>query len=325
MIRSILHWGWVVFRTFTGNWGSHLVISLKYRKCTKVFYRQKTFSDSHCKRTDIFYFILDKRFQHPGLADRLKAIVSCYYIAIQNGYKFKIIADEPYSILPYLKPASVDWIGNFEDLEYSLNDTISYNFQPWKGIPRFKRQKQIHCFNYVGESVFPHIKEGILWGDLFSELFTPTDELGKAISLCNMPSYGYVAVHLRFVNSLEHFEGNYQKHLSKKTKINLIKRCKGALEKICKETHGIPVYVFSDSKVFLDSLNNLPVRVLNTNHIAHIGNKLNKDSAMKTFVDFFIMSKANCIYRIVTEGMYPSEFCLYAAKLGNKPFIKIEI
>lgn len=30
------------------------------------------------KKADTFFFVIDPRFNHPGLADRMKAIIACY-------------------------------------------------------------------------------------------------------------------------------------------------------------------------------------------------------------------------------------------------------
>lgn len=46
---------------------------------------------------------------------------------------------------------------------------------------------------------------------------------------------------------------------------------------------------------------------------------------LKSFLDFYILSEAQKIYRIGTSYMYPSEFPVYAAKVHNIPFESITI
>ena len=39
------------------------------------------------KKADTFFFVIDPRFNHPGLADRMKAIIACYnekWVAFQD-------------------------------------------------------------------------------------------------------------------------------------------------------------------------------------------------------------------------------------------------
>ena len=46
---------------------------------------------------------------------------------------------------------------------------------------------------------------------------------------------------------------------------------------------------------------------------------------LKSFLDFYVLSEAQKIYRIGTSYMYPSEFPVYAAKVHDIPFASIEI
>ncbi len=88
------------------------------------------------------------------------------------------------------------------------------------------------------------------------------------------------------------------------------------------ENPKTPVYIFSDSKVFLDSLNDLDVIVLNHDSLAHSGNDTNVDGQMKTFIDLLVMSHADKIYRIRAKELYNlSCFALLAARMGDVIFI----
>ena len=74
------------------------------------------------------------------------------------------------------------------------------------------------------------------------------------------------------------------------------------------------------------SLADLPVRILDMSHIGHIGNKGSGEMTMaKTFVDFFVMSRALRVYRIVAKELYPSGFCEYAAKMGDIQLIDVRL
>ena len=45
---------------------------------------------------NVFYFVIAPGIKHPGLADRMKAIVDCYNIAKLNGYQFRVVFKIPF-------------------------------------------------------------------------------------------------------------------------------------------------------------------------------------------------------------------------------------
>lgn len=49
------------------------------------------------------------------------------------------------------------------------------------------------------------------------------------------------------------------------------------------------------------------------------------EAYLKSFLDFYLLSEAQKIYRIGTSYMYPSEFPIYAAKIHEIPFASITI
>ena len=90
---------------------------------------------------------------------------------------------------------------------------------------------------------------------------------------------------------------------------------------IVEEHKGTPVYVFSDSKVFLESLSDMPVKVLNSESIGHTNEQGKTDVYLKSFLDLFIMSKSKDIYRILSPELYQwSCYALLAARIGDIPF-----
>ncbi|MDB8909660.1 hypothetical protein, partial [Parabacteroides merdae] len=73
----------------------------------------------------------------------------------------------------------------------------------------------------------------------------------------------------------------------------------------------------SDSKVFLERVKVLPVIVLD-GKVGHISFTENThEVAMKTFVDFYAISKASRVIRILAPEMYNTVFSYYAAVLGG--------
>lgn len=107
---------------------------------------------------------------------------------------------------------------------------------------------------------------------------------------------------------------------------SLIKRCKDGISQVMKKNQGKEVYVFSDSKVFLDSLSDMPVKVLPYEHIGHVSEGVKEDATFKSFLDLYIMSKGIAVYRFCAPELYSiSHYALLAATIGDIPFDDIKV
>lgn len=283
-----------------------------------------------------FFFVIAGGVKHPGLADRLKAIIDCYNVAKMNGYRFRIVFKSPYPLEDYLQPAACDWRADFSDLHYSLGGTRFFNEmfflseEAWKGRTVLARDKEYHCYSYVGNrqpKVFP--ESGYAWSDLYQELFRPSLRLLHAINACGYAERSYVAVHLRFVNALENFEAVtcWDNALqTEQEKLNLIARCKQGLMRIKAANGGCRVLVFSDSKRFLDSLDDIPVEVLSHDNIGHMSYGANDDATLKTFVDLYMIARAKKVYRIDAPELYAwSGFAVTGAMMGGAEFVTVKV
>jgi len=278
-----------------------------------------------------FFFIIDPDKKHHGLVDRLKAIVSCYYIAKQNGLDFKIIFDHPFPLAQYLKPNLHNWIADWNDLSYSIKNSklISYNGVK---ILKFNKKKQYHLYNYCGYNIFetnhfPNAAE--LWGQLFQELFIPEMRLMQQMQSYKMAFKTYFVVHLRFVNALESFEPGHYNVLSSEQQEKLIRRCINSIQQITQQNGGKQTLVFSDSQRFLDIVRTIlpDVMILDgkIGHISYADQKQLDDVVFKTFVDFYMMAQAKKIFAIHSPEMYNSVFSYYAALVYNTPYVVINV
>lgn len=287
-------------------------------------------------KTETFFFVIAPNIKHPGLADRLKAIINCYNIAKMNGFRFRIVFKVPFCLEDYLVPNEVDWKADYSDLSYSLWGTRFFNElnflteDSWKGRTRLKKDKEYHCYSYVGNrqpKVFP--ESGYEWTRLYYELFRPSPRLQAAIDACGYQERSYVAVHLRFVNALENFEkvtcfDNALK--TEEEKRELIRRCKQGLMRIKEENSGCRVLVFSDSKRFLDSLEDLPVEVLSHDNIGHVSFGAGDGATLKTFVDLYMIARASKVYRIDAPELYAwSGFAITGAMIGGIDFLTMSV
>lgn len=316
---------WLIRQRF-GSRLSHLYMDVKFIKRNFSFCEKFNFSTKYNKNN--FVFVIEPKFKHPGLADRLKSIIACYNLAKKNGYSFSIVYKTPFVLEKYLLPNKVNWVKDFSELNYSIRHTKFYNETSWHEGKTLKKEKEYHCYNYTGDRL-PKVFDdtGEEWAMLFSELFTPNDDIKIRIAKAGFLERSYIAVHFRFVNALENFEGNYYNSLStQEEKDNLIRRCKAGLMKIKRENPNQDVLVFSDSKVFLDSVQDLPVKTLDNTSIGHICFTQNDDTVLKTFLDMFMISRASKVYVVHAPELYNNScFALVGARIGNIDFDVLKV
>jgi len=282
------------------------------------------FKFKRAQNLNVFYFIFDPDFSHPGLADRLKAITYCYYITKQSGYQFKIIYLRPFRLSDFFAENKVKWAATEEELEYSFKDTRFFIYTARRTGIKYKlpANRQYHCYCYKGDDLFYQTGHpyGQYFHELFNELFRPSSLLHDAISETELKPKEYISVHIRFVNALGTIEDSRYPTLPKEQQELLIKRCHVALSKIAKENQ-LPVYVFSDSVRFLATLSSLPVHTLANKKIAHVSHATDKESVLKTFVDWYIIAQSQKVYRLLSDELYKTNFSLYAALTGRAEVI----
>jgi hypothetical protein len=96
--------------------------------------------------------------------------------------------------------------------------------------------------------------------------------------------------------------------------------------------HGnTPLLVTADSTTFLkraaqiDGVHIIPGTLIHMDGQKHHAPKDQYEVYLKSFLDFYMLSEAQKIYRIDTPQMYKSQFPVYAAKMHNIPFESITI
>ena len=285
-------------------------------------YRMK-YKPIRAKKRNVYYCLFETHKKHSGLGDRLKTVITQYNIAKANGYQFKLFWETPFRLSDYLKPKQ-DWEMKWDDLEYSLFDTKIISEVSWRQITRLKKDKQYHCYRYAGNSISRVMPDtGYKWNELFDELFEPGEKLLHAYGELGVKEKSYIAIHARFCNALEKFENTYMdNHIeSQEEREALIKRCQQGIIEIKEANPDKEVYVLSDSKVFLDSLAEMPVKTLNHDNVGHVSENGNDDTYLKTFLDMYFISKAASVYRMqAPELLSLSGFAQVAAFMGDAPF-----
>lgn len=288
------------------------------------FYRPGT---ENSEGNQLVFFVQDGYPQpHPGLVDRFKAIVGLYYIAKQNGFKFRLVYDTPFLLEKYLQPNTYLW-NDIDCISKKRKDTKLITYGGYSEVPKLdKSVSQYHCYYYEGLNILrmANIENWEkTWGELFHELFKPSEYL-EGLLKKYVPQEPYIAVHVRFVNALDQFEKGFKKKLSDKEKGELIHRCLERIKEISNKQQKI-VYVFSDSMRFLSEAEQRGFQTLPIENIGHISFRKDESVHDKTFVDFYTMAKSDKVYSLQGKHAYSSVFSQYAAIVGSAEYEIVEI
>ena len=273
----------------------------------------------------------DGRMDHGGIADRLRGVVSSYYVCKQMGFDFRIFFDHPFLLEDYLVPASLDWRITKEELCFNPKDAepmfcgsngtlVEPFFQKLWFKKRFdEAHKQLHV--YTNALLLPRSKK---YGELFRELFRPSERLEQALAKYGEPlKGGYITVSLRFIGLLDDFTERDGKHISADEQQQLMNRCVAQIQKIYERHTEKKVLLTSDSTRFLRfAAGQLPFVYYIPGDVVHIDyqDETSDDINMKLFVDMLLISRADEAYLLQIDKMYNSGFPRRAAQITGIPF-----
>lgn len=309
-----------------------------------IFYREPKFKAKYYKfgnrksnKNNALIFMADGRLAHGGLFDRLKGIISVFAISKVQNKRFGINFTDPFRLEDYLVPNKYDWMLKPDELTYNFFEVrplIAYGeITDPRRLLKLHR-KQTHF--YYGYNILGKINEKYgtqyEWGRLYRELFKPSEHLQKYIAMYKDEiGERYYSVHLRFLNLLgDAIETSNNPCLQEKDKNELINKCFNCLLEL-KQRHdseGLRLMLASDSMVFLNEVKKrIPEAYIIPGEVKHIdtAGKTNDAQNLKVFVDLYVMSGAEKVYSIVSEGMWPSAFPEYSALISGKPFERIKI
>ena len=294
-------------------------------KNIKYYLQRYTFKNDKIVLGNTLYFIVDPSLEHPGLADRLKVICCCYYIAKTNHFNFKIIFETPFILSDYLVPNKVDWKASVNDLSYSLQNSRLLAYNGGGKIPKLNPKiKPYHIYHYIGKNILQcnNIKNWEeIWRECYQELFKPSEYLNNLLSTQNIIPKNYIAVHLRFVNALGNFEKGFYNKISEDQRNRLINKCLSIIDEI-KNKNSKELIIFSDSSLFLGHAVQHGYKTLNGN-IGHISYCQDHSIFDKVFIDFYAIGLADTVYRIKTKELYNTTFSYYASLANGAKFINI--
>lgn len=290
-------------------------------------YRIKCFSIRPSKieaKTMTFY--MDPNRKYPGFVDILKAIIGCYYIAKINGYKFRIHFDTPFQLSKFLSPVSEanDWMLSASETTGINKLNISTGLINYYGIGKIPRltKARYQVRNFIGWNILQ--RNNMMdwekkWHELYHELFQPSDYLRKKLSEFEFKENGYIAIHIRFVNTLELAEPDFpQVPLNEDEKENLIYNCIAKIKEL-ESTESCKAVVFSDSNYFLSKCHDMNIFVLEGN-VGHVTYNQNAEIILKMFTDLNMIARAKKVFSLRNDNLYASAFPLYGSIIGGKLF-----
>lgn len=279
-------------------------------------------------------FMVDGRFYHGGLADRLKGMISIYAYAKCNNIDYKINHIYPFKLEDFLSPNEYDWRLQQEDISYNIfkaNPIVLMAELDGLRLYFLHKNRQHHF--YLNFDILPVINElyhkDYTWKNLFHELFVPTQELADILTHHRRKiGEDYIAVVFRFQQLLNDFhEGNFL-ILPENERIILMENCLQALREIHLNNLNMRILVTSDSQRFLEYIATETYVYEIPGEISHMEFPQGSETKyvhMKAFIDFYMLSRSIKIYSVKSKDMYPTEFPLYASIVGDIPFERVII
>ncbi|MFT4092609.1 MAG: hypothetical protein QM640_03130 [Niabella sp.] len=297
----------------------------------------KRFSFFHkpASAKNYFIFCVDGTLWSGGLTDRFKGIISTFAFCLIKNMDYRIHYVYPFDLYDYLRPNDYDWRLKKGEISFNIFTSSFVYFignAPADRLRKINPAKQIHCF--ANKDILADLNQeygtAFEWGDLFKKLFKPAQQLQLEIDrLKSFIGGRYTGINFRFQNLLGDFpEYNYQP-LKDTAKKLLIHQCREGLLSVMLHLPREKFLVTSDSAAFLNSLSDIEEVYVIDGCRTH-ADSVPKDQShtidfSRSFLDFYLLADAKSVYSIGTAAMYPSAFPMYAAKLNNIPFHRIEI
>ena len=268
-----------------------------------------------------------------GLADRIKGMLTLYDWCKRNNRPFQINFCEPFRLQDYLIPNEYDWLPHdiVYNKEYSLPrfclmeprtcnkrevlENQDELLESWMNGRLNDTERQLHVYTNM-------YRPCVDYALCFHDLFCPCERLQKEIDY-HLQQIGtnYISISFRFTTLLGDFTDCTGTPLPEDKQQSLIEK---SLMAILDISDKVPAHdrilVTADSEKFLSRAKNLNNVYIVPGKTGHIDYDHSDDVNMKTFLDFFLISKAKAVYLAKGSGMYNSAFAKTAALVNNRPF-----
>lgn len=281
------------------------------------------YGKKHNYNDNYVVFIIDDKTIHGGLSDRLRGLLSTYHYCLKKNKKLIVNWSYPFELSEYLKinTTKAEYGGY---LSHNLNEVSfrffnSYSFMNDDEESYFKLLDSSKPITHVYSNVTLHEE---LFCKHFNELFTPTERIADAIRKCQNEINGkYISVAFRFIGLLGDFNDTFSTGitLSDEQKTEYMEHCLNAIRKLHEQHKNISkILVTADSNLFLSYVSNIPYIYIVPGIVTHMDGK-ESSSQDKTFLDFFMISKAEYCYCYKYGKMFGStKFARTAALIGGK-------
>lgn len=266
---------------------------------------------------------------HGGLLDRLKGVISFYEVAKKKNMDFKIHFNHPFKLSDFLEPNEVNWamdnlkFNPFQDkVLYLMND---FQVNPLELIRASKNKKYfVYCNVDYLKTIHPEFSDleiNKTWRNNYDQLFKKSALLEKELE--KLPQEKNIVCHTRFTTLMGDFADTTSSVLNDDEKSILANKIIEKLNVISRENSELPIYVLSDSVVFLNVIKEKTNFKTLSGTPKHVDVKSDSSSVqehLKTFTDFYFLSKGEQVFLLKIDKMYNSGFSKYAAIIGDKPF-----
>lgn len=327
-----------IYKVLLGDWAYHLRMQKKgERKKLLPHYRN---GDIQYAVSPFVVFVNNGWVWHAGLCDRLRAIVTVYDWCKEHEKVFKIHFVHPFTLQDYLMPNQYNWLVGSEDIAYDLQQSVPKQMIYGHSVERLRlngklypiveqwmvnnilsEKRQIHLYtNLFTGRTFEHFSKS------FNELFRPVPRLQKIIDEHLMNIGGkYISISFRFTTLLGDFTDCTGTPLPLKERTDLIERSLEAIMAISRQSPAHDkILVTADSETFLSRAKEIENVYVIPGKVGHIDYDHDDDVNMKTFLDFFLISKAEKVYLARSGKMYRSAFAKTAALVNDRPFEMFE-
>lgn len=299
------------------------------------------YDESYCSN----YFcgiilMFDQNFSKGGFVDRLKGIVSAYYLSKEVNIDFRIyFSNEKDPLINVINNSVIQLINNSKDICYSKKKSIPviwYNYLPPKSkslLIKLRYRKQIHLYTNMNVLLdyFTNLDDAVkCWSNIFNKVFT----FSNNYFIIPESSRNYrkkIGLHLRFTGMLGDFSDISFHNISLIEKNLMIEWCFKNVIFLTNKYENAFISIVSDSKNFLNILQNSFELNLIRNQffieIAYIGHTANDASGevfIKTVRDFITLSECDKVYQLRYGKMHKSDFSKYACMVNLKEFELLE-
>lgn len=276
--------------------------------------------------------MIDGRFIHGGLTDRIRGITTIYGYCKEKKIPFYINHTYPFLLQDYLAPNQYNWQILQDKISYNTNEAVPICLNSFALSNKYHRlYLDFIIKKHKGKQIHIYTSTRFLdcsFSQNFNELFKPTYQLQETIDkTIRYIGLRYTAMVFRFQQLLGDFDEPGYKTLTQPEQQKLINNCINKVVELYKQeqTESL-ILVTSDSITFLKAIAEklefvriIPGKVV---HMDHTQNAT-YNTYMKSFIDLFLLSKADKIYLLQTGDMYHSGFAQRAAMINNKPYKEI--